>query len=119
MCFSNSKGSAYEAMVKRRLAAEGKDADNFEVGPRAWGQRETGTPFVMHDGKAYLEVVFLRAGRTHYELDGVVVSKDDIQGLPAPREDAEGQGGLENKVVIRTFALDSITALRADKKEWR
>ena len=35
MCFSNTRGSAYDAMVRRRLAAEGKDPDSFELGPRA------------------------------------------------------------------------------------
>jgi PP-loop superfamily ATP-utilizing enzyme len=31
----------------------------------------------------------------------------------------EKRGGLENKVVIRTFAMDSIVALRANGQEWK
>jgi hypothetical protein len=53
MCFTNSKTNAYAAMVRRRLEAEGKDPDSFELGPRAWGERITGTPFVEHNGKHY------------------------------------------------------------------
>lgn len=118
MCFSNTRGSAYDAMVKRRLAAEGKDPDSFELGPRAWGQRIPGTAFVEHKGAHYLEVIFMRAGAVQYRLDGVPVDEAAIEGLPQKR-DSTGQGGLENQVAIRTFGLDSITALRANGKEWQ
>lgn len=117
MCFSNTNGSAYDAMVKRRLEAEGKDPATFELSPRAWGTRIAGTPFVEHKGAYYLEVIFLRAGAVQYLLDGKEVDISEIEGLPEKREGE--QGGLENKVVIRTFALDSIVALRADGKEWK
>lgn len=117
MCFSNTNGSAYDAMVKRRLEAEGKDPATFELSPRAWGNRIAGTPFVEHKGAHYLEVIFLRAGAVQYLLDGKEVDISEIEGLPEKREGE--QGGLENKVVIRTFALDSIVALRADGKEWK
>jgi hypothetical protein len=117
MCFSNTNGSAYDAMVKRRLEAEGKDPATFELSPRAWGNRIVGTPFVEHKGAHYLEVIFLRAGAVQYLLDGKEVDISEIDGLPEKREGE--QGGLENQVVIRTFAMDSITALRADGKEWK
>lgn len=117
MCFSNKNGSAYAAMVQRRLAQEGKDPESFELSPRAWGQRIPGTCFVEHNGKHYVEVIFLRAGAVQYLLDGQPVDAAAIEGLPDKREG--DQGGLENKVVIRTFALDSIVALRVDGKEWR
>lgn len=117
MCFSNSKSNAYEAMVRRRLEAEGKDPESFELGPRAWGTRIAGTPFVEHNGKHYLEVIFLRAGTVEFLLDGHVISAGMIEGLPDKQEG--GQGGLDNTVVIRTFALDSITELRADGQTWK
>jgi hypothetical protein len=117
MCFSNTNGSAYDAMVKRRLAAEGKDPASFELGPRAWGERIAGTPFVQHKGAHYLEVIFMRAGEVQYMLDGKPVDEAAIEGLPQKR-DSTGQGGLENQVAIRTFGLDSIIALRANGKEW-
>ena len=117
MCFSNQNGSAYEAMVKRRLEQEGKSAADFELSPRAWGTRIAGTPFVEHKGRHYLEVIFLRAGAVEFLVDGQPVSRDEIEGLDegTPGE----QGGLENKVIIRTFALEGITALRANGEVWR
>lgn len=117
MCFSNTNGSAYNAMVLRRLEAEGKDPASFELSPRAWGERIAGTPFVEHKGAHYLEVIFLRAGAVQYRIDGKPVDESEIEGLPEKREGE--QGGLENKVVIRTFAMDSITALRANGQEWQ
>lgn len=117
MCFSNTNGSAYEAMVKRRLVAEGKDAGDFQLSPRAWGERIQGTPFVEHNGRHYLEVIFLRAGAVEFLLDGKQIAREDVEGLDEGQ--AGEQGGLENKVVIRTFALEGITALRANGQEWR
>jgi hypothetical protein len=117
MSFSNTNGSAYDAMVKRRLAAEGKDPDSFELGPRAWGERVAGTPFVTHKGDHYLEVIFMKAGAVQYRLDGVQVAASEIEGLPEQREGE--QGGLDNKVVIRTFKLENVTALRAYGLEWQ
>ena len=117
MCFTNSKTNAYDAMVRRRLEAEGKDPDSFELGPRAWGQRITGTPFVEHNGKHYLEVIFLKSGSVQYLLDGQPVDETAIEGLP-DRKEGE-QAGLENKVVLRTFSLDSIVELRAAGQVWR
>lgn len=117
MCFTNTNGSAYEAMVKRRLVAEGKDAGDFELSPRAWGERIQGTPFVEHKGKHYLEVIFLRAGAVEFLLDGKQIARENVEGLDEGQ--AGEQGGLENKVVIRTFALEGITALRANGQEWR
>lgn len=120
MCFSNQNGSAYEAMVKRRLVAEGQDPDTFEVGPRAWGERIVGTPFVEHRGAHYIEVIVLQPGKVEYLLDGTVVDRSEINGLDRPSVNPDGQGGLtlENRVIIRTFALDSIVALRTNGQEW-
>jgi hypothetical protein len=118
MSFSNTNGSAYAAMVRRRLAEEGKDPDSFELGPRAWGERIAGTPFVEHKGNHYLEVIFLSAGETEYRLDGVTVPESEIEGLP-PKPESNGQGGLDRKVVIRTFKLENITELRAYGLQWK
>jgi hypothetical protein len=117
MCFSNQNGSAYNAMVQRRLAAEGKDPESFELSPRAWGERVPGTSFVEHKGQHYLEAIFLRAGQVEYLLDGAPIARAAIEGLGEGT--AGKQGGLENKVVIRTFALENITALRANGQEWQ
>lgn len=123
MVFQNKNGSSYAAMVQRRLVAEGKSAGDFTLSPRKWGERLPNTPVVRHDNKAgerkyYLEVIFLKAGKSEYFLDGKPIDKDDIEGLPAKPEPT-GQGGLENQVQIRTFAMDSILAVRCDKQEFK
>jgi hypothetical protein len=118
MAFSNKNVNGYEAMIERRLVAEGKDPASFVLGERKWGVRLPEMPIITHekDGetKFYLEVIFLTPGKTEYKLDGNPIKKADIEGLA---DAAEGeQGGLDNKVIIRTFAADSITELRVDHK---
>lgn len=116
MAFSNKNTNGYEAMIKRRLIAEGKDPEDFKLGERKWGMRLPDMPIVTHekDGvtKFYLEVIFLSSGTVEYFVDGVVKPKADIEGLVDP--DGGEQGGLDNKVHIRCFAADSITEIRVD-----
>ena len=113
MVFQNKNSNAYDNMVKRRLEAEGKDAESFKLSPRAWGERVDGMPIVQHKGAEYLEVIFLNSGRVYYTLDGQPIDKADVQGLDTDK--AEGhQGGLDNKVHIRTFKADSISQIRID-----
>jgi hypothetical protein len=117
MVFSlKNGGSAYENMVKRRLAKEGKDPATFVVGPRKWGKRVEGTPFVEHNGEMYLEVIFLRPGSTEYKYGVRPIDKDAIEGLNERGE--VGQADLDNKVIIRTLKLDSIRRLVIDKQEY-
>lgn len=118
MVFTNSETNAYDAMVRRRLAEEGRDPQSFELGERAWGTRVTGTPFVEHKGEYYLETIFMRPGAVEYELDGVPIDKSEISGLPEVRDNPDSQAGLDRKVVIRTFKLDSIMGLRALGVNW-
>jgi dihydroorotate dehydrogenase len=118
MVFQNKNANGYENMVQRRLKAEGKNPDSFVLGTRAWGTRLENLPIVEHtkDGevKHYLEVIFLKAGASHYTLDGNIVPASSIQGLADPTEGE--QGGLSDKVVIRTFDIENITEIRADGK---
>lgn len=117
MVFQNKEINAYDAMIKRRLEAEGKDPANFILSPRAWGERVPNMPIVTHNGKTYLEVIFLKAGAVEYRLDGAPIAESEIIGL---KQGAAGeQGGLDNKVIIRTFAADSITEIRIDNKAFQ
>jgi hypothetical protein len=127
MIFKNGKG--YFNMVSRRLEQQFKelrirttiqifeaiDGKKWEPGPRQWGERVPNSPFVSHKDKTYLECIFLRPGSVKYFLDGVEIPKDQIIGL---KEKVEGeQGGLVDKVIIRTYGLDSIVRVRKSKKE--
>jgi hypothetical protein len=122
MVFQNKLANAYRDMVKRRLVLEGKDPEDFQLSPRAWGTRLPNTPVVRHDTKSgerkyYLEVIFMKPGVSEYFLDGHAISKMDIVGLKEAPEPS-GQGGLEATVQIRTFAMDSLLAIRCDKQEF-
>lgn len=108
MVFQNKNANGYDNMVKRRLEKEGKDPGSFVLGPRAWGEREEGMPFVTHNGKEYLEVIFMSAGEVQYYVDGQPYV-GEIPGLPAATEGH--QGGLDNKVIIRTYTVDNIQAV--------
>lgn len=118
MVFTNKNSNGYRNMVERRLAQEGKDPADFQLSPRTWGERLPNTPFVEHNGKKYLEVIFLRAGPVEYLVDGIVTPRSEIEGLEDPVVNPEGQGGLseENRVQLRTFAFDSLTRITCDKQ---
>lgn len=123
MVFGNTESNAYENMVKRRLAKEGKDPEDFKLGQRAWGQRITGTAFVEHKGAYYIEVIFMRPGAVEYFLDGQPfdftvkpLGTNNWLDIPEVKVNPNGQGGLseESRVQIRTFKLDSILQVRVN-----
>ena len=116
MVFQNKKAHAYDNMVKRRLEKEGKNPDLFKLSPRAWGQRVPNLPIVEHKGAQYLEVIFLASGKTSYTLDGDYIAKEDITGLDDKPEGT--QGGLSDKVIIRTFKVSSIDRLKVGGKTY-
>jgi hypothetical protein len=127
MVFSNTGQNGYENMVKRRLVEEGKDPESFKLGERAWGTRVPNLPIIEHekDGvvKEYLEAIFQKAGKSEYFLDGMPINKEDIEGLDAI-DSVEplvptGQGGLDEKVVLRTFSADSLLNVRVDGVEYQ
>lgn len=123
MVFQNKNVNGYEAMVQRRLIAEGKDPNSFQLKERSWGQRLPNLPIVVHDkgGQVnyYLEVIFLRAGKVQYMIDGRPCTAEQAGIETAPAADTSGQGGLENQVIIRTFAAESITEIRIDQHCYR
>ena len=109
--------SMYADTVKSRLASEGKDPENFVLQPRKWGSRMENMPVVAHnkDGqvKHYLEVIFESSGVVEYLLDNDVVDPTTIEGFESNNSESENsQGGLQNKVIIRTFDMDSVVELR-------
>jgi hypothetical protein len=116
--FQNKGVNGYEAMVKRRLVAEGKSAEDFTLGERAWGKRIDNMPIVEHtkdgDTKYYVEGIFQQVGEVQYLLDGKPVALEDIEGLDAPSSSSTGQGGLDNKVAIRTIDVQNIKTMRVN-----
>jgi len=123
MVFQNKNSNAYENMVGRRLIAEGKDPETFELGARVWGTREEGTPLVKHTPKGetkaqlYMEVIFLKSGKNTFQLNGKEIDKNDVIGLDLKKEEGN-QGGLSNKVIIRTYKLSSIARITIGKQTY-
>lgn len=116
--FANTKDPGYVSLVRKRMISEGKDPDTFEPQPRRWGVRVENTPFISHNDKYYLECFFVSAGKSTYFLDGEEIEKDKIEGLEDKEEKEsresfkESQGAIENKVIIRTFDLNSIESIK-------
>ena len=115
--FTNQNGSAYAAKVQRGLDNEG-EGSTFKLSPRTWGERVEGTPFVTHKGTDYLEVIFNKViGTPEYFRNGTPIAKDAIEGLPKAKPESK-QGGLEDKVIIRTYKFESIKEIRAFGEEF-
>lgn len=117
MLFQNKFVNGYEAAVKRRLVAEGKDPESFELGARRFGTRIPNTPIIDHNGELYLECIFQKAGKSEYVYMDQLIDPANVQGLKLDTKEGE-QGGLDDKVIIRTFKLSSITAIRFNKEEY-
>lgn len=129
MLFSNKRSNAYENKVRRHLEREGKNPDSFELGPLPWGKRLPESPIIENKGKYYLQVVFLAAGSVEYRVTDTVIDENNhVLAFPCfgfPKESITGLNeksgsehqGLENEVIVRTYALDSIVKLRAFHEE--
>ena len=133
LLFTNQNSNGYLNKVRRHLEAEGKDPDSFQLSSLPWGERIEGTPFIRHKEKHYLQCVFLDSGSIEYRaLEPITYTPHSdsfdvpmkwdtneeipehlIIGLP-DRSGSEHQG-LDNEVIVRTFALESIEGLRAMK----
>jgi hypothetical protein len=116
MLFSNVGNDAYEKMVRARMGSEGKDPESFELKPRAWGTRIENTPFVEHKGNYYIELYHVESGNTVYFLDDEEIEKDNIEGLEDKKINEESQGGIANKVIVRTYSMDSIERFAVTSK---
>lgn len=120
MLFTNKYASGYENKVKRHLEKAGLDPVSFNAGALPWGKRVPNSPFIEHEGKLYLQTVFLAAGDVEYfqrtdlvDMGFLPIHKENITGLPT-KTGSEHQGlERDSQVIVRTYAIDSILAIRA------
>jgi len=116
MLFSNKTGSGYENKVKRELEKEGLNPDDFQLGKLPWGERIPETPLIMHKGELYVQVIYRQKPTgVQYFLDDEPIAKEDIIGLPEKEKKEGYQGGLVNKVIVRTYMLENIKKLKMGK----
>jgi hypothetical protein len=121
--YGNESYNGYISMIKNRLIAEGKEPEDYTPGVRPWGQRIPNMPIVEHtkddSTKYYLEAVYLKPGKSFYFIDGdTPIEASDIEGLEAPKVSETSQGGLENKVIVRTVSAENIVEIRVDKTKF-
>jgi hypothetical protein len=119
MLFTNKRSNGYDNMVRRRLEQAGLNPATFELGALPWGERVPNSPFIECKGKLYLQCIFQAAGDVAYferHLENpnhfMPIAKEAIEGL-SNRTGSEHQGLERSKqVIVRTYAIDSITAIR-------
>lgn len=129
MITENKYVNGYQEAVKRKMIQEGMDP-NFTPGPLPWGKKLQNTPIVINKGKVYMQLLVRHSGVTTYEVDGQpveMITDNEVRKLvnseglvltELPKKAKEGeQGGIsdENKIIVRTPELCSITELRAFK----
>lgn len=110
--FQNKVINGYEAMVKRRLVAEGKDPESYTVQPRKWGVRLPNLPIIEHEGQYYLEVIIHKTLSSEYLHNGKPIQPSQIRGWPSVGDNrTPQQGGLEEQVEIRAIKLSNIETI--------
>lgn len=116
LIYQNKNVNGFQNQVNSQMKKEGLSGE-FKVGPRSWGVREKDLPIVTLRDQVYLEVIFADKGKTQYYLDDHPIDRKDILGLPKQSKPT-GQGGVKQQIVIRTFKVESIDALRVFRKEY-
>ena len=101
-----------------------KAKELFTLSSRKWGTRIPNEPIIEHtpagatEKKHYLEVIFMKSGKSEYFLDGQVIAKEDIEGLEEPKVNPNAQGGLVDQVIVRTYDVASIEKIRFGGNEY-
>lgn len=110
LLYTNQNGSAYEAMVRRRLQEAGKDPSTFVSGDLPWGTQVPNSPLVEHKGKVYLKVIELAPGKTEYFMFGQPVA--DPSGLDLKERRSNNQGLAPSaQVKVSSYNIENITRI--------
>jgi hypothetical protein len=107
----------YDAGVLRRLAKEGRTADEFRQGS-SWhtpilGEKGELTPFCQHKTKGglYLRVMVLNVVEESYvDENGVELTREEV-GPWLPKDSEYKNQGLDNPLVFKTYGIDSIESV--------
>lgn len=118
LLFTNTEGYGYGDLIRLRLQQQGLDPDSYIPGPRPWGVRLPGVPYVSHKDRLYLECIVVDHGIEEYRFSKDPILDPNSESEPIPKEAIVGlkvrlpkQGGLIEKVELKVYAFDSITAL--------
>lgn len=104
----------YARAVNRQREREGHP-EIFFAQPRAWGERIPGTPLVEYRDRLYLTVRRQQVLQVEYlhAMTNDPIPAADVE--PHLKRRGEGRRqGVQNPVVVRDYALDSIRQLRLE-----
>jgi len=90
----------------QRKVTEGEYDTIADVKPRAWGSRVGETCVIEHKGNFYVEFYLEGESQTTYYLDGNIIPKDDVEGLPENKRDSE--------VKISTIKIENLSSVIGD-----
>lgn len=100
----------YQDAVNRQRVREGLSAD-FVSEPRTWGERVSGTPFILHNGQVYFTVKIQSTKQPVYvDAEGNTILVDELRPHFYAKSNSSRQG-VEDEVVTRDYALGNITSL--------
>jgi len=98
-----------------------KEVEQFVAKPRKWGERLPNSPFVHHKGKYYLELKVSESVGHDYYLDGekLDTDSDQLAAIKAffSKKSSASRQGVANMVILRDYALASISAIEIDPKK--
>jgi hypothetical protein len=111
--FRMDKGSGYENIVNRRLEELGMEP-KFRVGPLPWGGRvDDNLPLIQYKGFYYLQTIQLKEGDEKYFIFDREIPKDELPAFGIQPKGGSNTGlPRGEKVIIQTYSLDNIRAIR-------
>lgn len=110
-------GFQYENSVNRQRGRE-EIAQDFESAPRAWGTKIS-PMFIEHKGKLYLETKIERSLSTSYvDATGRELTSEDVAPF-LPKRSSSSRQGVEKKVLIRDYAMDSIRSITINGESYK
>ena len=88
--------------------------DEFKSHPRKWGQRIENSPFVEHKGQHYLELKVSESnGHEYRDENNELVTGETLEHAKTffPKRNESSRQKVENKIVLRDYRLDRVTAI--------
>jgi|LakMenEpi03Aug12_release.lakeMendotaPanAssembly.Ray.scaffolds.fasta_scaffold44053_4 hypothetical protein len=111
-------GFDYEAGVNRQLVREGKEG-SFEAQGRTWGEN-LGKGIILNpkNGEVSIQLSIPNApSEIVYRVNGVVVDKAVLAPY-LPAKSVNKSQGTDKEVVVRTYKVDRIKAVRMNGEEF-
>jgi hypothetical protein len=94
--------------------------DEFKAHSRKWGQRIENSPFVEHKGQHYLELKVSESnGHEYRDENNELVTGETLEHAKTffPKRNESSRQQVENKIVLRDYRLDRVTAITLHDSE--